>query len=64
VAGPLELIGNEAIPELGVVSMDIDDGVQQVRIVVVTLGERLRQHGPYPRVREMMSHVVARRTTR
>jgi hypothetical protein len=29
VAGPIELIGDEAIPELGVVGMDVDDGVSR-----------------------------------
>ena len=32
-----ELIADEAIPELGVVGMDVDDGVQQLRIVVVVV---------------------------
>jgi hypothetical protein len=40
VAGPFELVGDEAIAELGVVGMDVDDGVDEVGVVEVPLVDR------------------------
>ena len=39
VAPWFELIGNEAVAELGIVEMDVDDGVGQVRIVEVPIAD-------------------------
>jgi hypothetical protein len=36
VAGGLELVGDEPIPELRIVSVDVDDRVDQMRVVPVT----------------------------
>lgn len=36
-----EFVGDEAVAELGVVVMDIDRGVDQMRVVVVAVGDRL-----------------------
>ena len=41
VAGALELVGDEAIPELGVVVVDVDDDVGQMRVVPIAVADWL-----------------------
>ena len=41
VAGPLELVGDEPIPELGVVFVHVTDDVDQVGVVQVPLADRM-----------------------
>ena len=41
VASSLKLVGDEAITELGIVGMDVDDGVGQVGVVEVPLADRV-----------------------
>jgi hypothetical protein len=41
VPGELQLIGDEPVAELGVVSVDVDDGVDQMRVVPVPLRDRV-----------------------
>ncbi len=36
-----ELVGNEAIAELGIIGMDVDDGVGEMRIVEVPIADRV-----------------------
>jgi hypothetical protein len=55
VAGPLELIGDEAIPELGVVGVDVDDGVQQVSLPPAELVQTT--FGGRPDVRERLQEL-------
>jgi hypothetical protein len=40
VASGLELISDEPVAELGVVTVDVEDGVEQVRVVPVALRDR------------------------
>jgi hypothetical protein len=41
VAGPLQLIGDEAVTERWIIGMDIDDRVREVRVVPVAIADRL-----------------------
>jgi hypothetical protein len=41
VAGPLELVGDEPIPELGVVLVHVSDEVHQAGVVQVALTDRV-----------------------
>lgn len=38
------LVGDEAVAELGIVVVDVDRGVDQVRVVVVAVADRLAFH--------------------
>jgi len=44
MAATIELIGDEPIAELGIISMDLDDRVEHVRVRPVAVADRLRRH--------------------